>query len=143
MAIVEWQDRLYSLETRGRYCIPNGVGEMIMGWSALGEYVENSGVFQRRPRPDGQIFVKMRYYFPPDTPTTKKEAWRYYHGSIIKFWHHLTDIQKKFFRTSGAKVGRSGINRLCTLYAQEKPLELGGNLLGYSMCGNFKTLETI
>jgi len=136
MVITDITTRPPSLEVRGTVGKPNGLGFHFMGFSLVGDDNRFTGVFQRRRSRKGQVVVKMRHYYPIDTATMKKAIWRKYHGDLIKYWQFLTATQKEKLRKDGIKYSRSGINRLCTEYSQKKPLELGGNIIGYSQLGN-------
>jgi hypothetical protein len=143
MAITDFTERADSIELRGTLGVPNGLGFFRVGFSYVGEYNEWAGVYQRRPRPNGQIIVKMKHYYPIDVPSTPKTVWRTFYGNVIKYWHELNDAQKNKLKNDGVKFARSGINRLCTEYTREKPFEMGSNILGYSALGNFKYFENL
>jgi hypothetical protein len=97
MVIVIAQDHTNSFEIRGRLGKPNELGATFCGWSVLGDYSPLAGLYQRRPRKTGQIFVRMRDHIVPNPQTPAQQAWRAIFSSGVNAWQALTAEQKQVY----------------------------------------------
>lgn len=111
MVVVDWKNRGLSLEARGRYGEPSGVGDFWLGFSSIGEYDEMAGVYQKRPRKGGQIFVRMKYYVTPNPRTVKQQKFRAHFSDLIEAWNNLSFDDQILWNKKKWPIHCSGYNR--------------------------------
>lgn len=119
MVVIHAPDKKPSVEIRGTIGRPVGLGFFALGISWLGDSNHFAGVYQKRPRKTGQIFVKMRHYYPPDTPTINKENWRAFFASGVEAWHALTPAEKLAYNRRKTPSRQSGFTRFMSEYLRE------------------------
>lgn len=98
MAVVKPATDMFSIEMRGKFARPCGAGAYWTGKSVIGEYVKESGIYQKRPRKQGQIFVKMKHYTVPNMQTAAQVARRNKFALAVQNWQSFTPSQKAEYR---------------------------------------------
>lgn len=116
MAIIKPFDIVHSLEIRGRIGRPNGLGEIWCGWSELGEDLKIAGIYQKRPRPNGQIFVRMKHYHCRNPKTIPQQANRSIFADAVASWQACSEAQKSAWRRKKYPRGMSGYHRYLRNY---------------------------
>jgi len=95
LVIVDLKQGVHSIEVRGRLGKPNLFGEVYCGWSQFGDENVSAGYYQRRPRPCGQIIVRMRHYFPDCGHTERQEEVRGIFADGVSAWKALSESEKQ------------------------------------------------
>lgn len=116
MVVVDWKNRGLSLEARGRYGEPCGVGDMWLGFSSVGEYDTMQGVYQKRPRKKGQIFVRMKYAIDPNHYSAVRQARRTLFGDAVRAWNNLDFEAQIVWNKKKYPTHMSGYNRFISYY---------------------------
>jgi len=116
MAIVKPLVDFLSLEMRKRYSTPCGLGEQILAFSLLGDDNIMAGVYQKRPRKTGQIFVRMRYILPNDPRSPLQIARRNNMKNAVIAWQALTLPEKNVYNKMKSPIRMTGFNRYIRLY---------------------------
>lgn len=99
---------------------PNGLGQHFCGVTWLGEDSEIAGVYQKRPRKKGQIFVKMKFSIPNDPKTSLQITQRNKFRDSILAWRALTEEEKNVYNTMQYPPRMSGFNRFIRLYMRDE-----------------------
>jgi hypothetical protein len=116
MVVVDWKQRGLSLEARGRYGEPCGVGDMWLGFSSVGEFDDMQGVYQKRPRKKGQIFVRMKYAIDPNNYSAVRQANRDKFRNAIIAWNALSFEDQILWNKKTYPAHCSGYNRFISAY---------------------------
>lgn len=111
MVVVNLEDKARSLEIRGKYGAPCGLGELYLGWSRVGELDEKSGIYQKRPRKSGQIFVRMKHYIMNNPRTVNQQAQRTKMANAILAWRGLSFDEQISWNRKNFPAHMSGYNR--------------------------------
>jgi len=111
MAIVDITNGPMSLEVRGRLGRPNELGAIWCGWSELGEYLPIAGIYQKRPRKNGQIFVKMKHYHGANPQTPAQQSNRATFAQAVAGWQALSEEQKNVWRKKTSPKYMAGYHR--------------------------------
>jgi hypothetical protein len=94
MVVVDLAEEIKANSIRGKLGRPNGLGEIWCGWSHLGDEDILAGYYQRRPRPTGQIFVRMKHYVPTPIYHENQQTWRGVFANGVVAWKALNAEQK-------------------------------------------------
>ena len=135
MAIVKFPDTVLSVQSVGIVGRPLGAGCVTAGLSWAGDDNPFSGIYQRRPRPTGQILVKMKHYRSPNPRTDSQQAWRAYFKDVLAFWHALPPEFREYMKLKRYPTGMGGWNRFARLYMSRKPTDAGIMRAGLCSCG--------
>lgn len=119
MVVVSGTDRLGALEARGIFGLPNGCGQFFLGWSVLGDWTPEAGIYQKRPRATGQIFVKMRHYIQRNPQTTAQMARRAVFADGVEAWHGLDESVKELYRRAKYPEHMNGFCRFMREYLRD------------------------
>lgn len=111
MVVVTSFQHAKSLEIRGEYGAPCGLGEFYCGWSRVGELDPMAGVYQKRPRKRGQIFVKMRHCIIPNPRTPAQQARREKFAQALLAWRALSFEDQVVWNKKNYPSHMSGYNR--------------------------------
>ena len=116
MAVVRPLTNFPALEIRKRYSTPIGIGEIINGFSQIGDENPMAGVYQKRARSTGQIFVKMKYVIPFDNKTPAQLARRQIMRNAVIAWQGLTSNDKHAYNSLKHPQRMTGFNRFIGKY---------------------------
>lgn len=116
MAVVELKNSLFCLETRGKYGRPSGFGNVIFGASVFEKFDPLAGIYQKRPRKKGQIFVRMKYYIMPRSNTPAQQAQRQKIRDAINAWRALSFDEQIKWNKARKPRGCSGYQYFCKVY---------------------------
>lgn len=119
MARIDFTNSPPALDIRGKFGQPNGFGEAVFGWSEYGDDNEFAGYYQLRRRPSGNYLVRMRPYWPTNTETEARRAWRNVFASGVSAWHSLTAETKQEYNKRKYPTGQSGFTRFMSEYLKE------------------------
>lgn len=136
MAIVKFPETNISLHTHGKLGRPWGLGIMQAGYNFVGDDFKYSGIYQRRPRIEGQIMVKMKHYVPVITRTEGQQDQRSYFADVKTVWDNLDSSEKLLWQTILAKNGMGYWNSFASDFMKRKAsysgvMRLGQNQIGY------------
>lgn len=120
MAIVKPLKNFPSLEIRRIFGKPNGLGQHFLGVTSLGDSDNFAGVYQKRPRKNGQMFVKMKFSVPHDPQTTAQITQRTKFANSIIAWQSLTTEQKNVYNALQYPLHMTGFNRFIRLYMRDE-----------------------
>lgn len=116
MAIVNLQNTIGNLEIRGKFGKTSGFGYLMFGFNYFQKMDQMEGIYQKRPRKKGQIFVRMRHYIMPYSNTPAQQAQRQKIRDSLNAWRALSfDEQIKWNRAKKPK-GCSGYQYFCKVY---------------------------
>jgi len=101
MSIVKPLTDFPALEIRGKFSRAGGLGLNQLGKSMLGFFQKNAGIYQKRPRKHGQIFVKSRFYVPTNPRTAPQQAWRNTFKSAMSAWAALDEPTRQKYTVKG------------------------------------------
>lgn len=104
------------LGIRGKLGRPNKLGTHWLAWTQLGDDFDQAGYYQKRPRKKGQIFVRMKHYWPDAGHTPQQLANRAVFASGVSAWHALTTLQKEGYNHAKYPPGLSGFCRFMREY---------------------------
>jgi len=135
MAIIDLKNGPYSLGVRGKIGKPNGCGDFVFGFSDIGDDNEFSGIYQRRPRKKGSLWVKMRHALIPNPQTETQQKGRTKFAQAVEAWNNLSFQNQIFWNKLKQPEHISGYNRFISWYMKSKENELGVFLLGDSLIG--------
>jgi len=116
MVVVDLGQEAKAIEIRGKLGRPNSLGEMWCGWSVLGDGDILAGYYQRRPRPTGQIIVKMKHVIVANPQTELQQAWRGVFADGVEAWQLLTTEQKLMWRQKKYPRNMTGFCRFMRQY---------------------------
>lgn len=119
MAIVKPLKDFNALEIRRIIGKPNGLGQQFLGLTLLGDDSPYAGVYQKRPRKKGQIFVKMKFHYPNDPRTSAQITQRTKFANAISSWQGLTIEQKSVYNRLQYPPRMTGFNRYIRLYMRD------------------------
>lgn len=108
MAVKTPIEALRSVCARKKIGWPNGYGEAVLGFTYFGEDNEFYGIYQVRPRENGDIIVKMQFYRPPVQCTEAQGIQRDKFKNALLAWQALSDSEKKVWRDSASRRSRRG-----------------------------------
>ena len=120
MAIVKPLTDFNALEIRRIIGKPNGLGQHFLGLTSLGDDSPYAGVYQKRPRKGGQIFVKMKFHYPHDPQTTAQITQRTKFANAILAWQALTSEEKNVYNAMQYPPRMTGFNRFIRLYMRDE-----------------------
>lgn len=120
MAIVKPLTDFNALEIRRIIGKPNGLGQHFLGLTALGDDSPYAGIYQKRPRQNGQIFVKMKFYYPQYSGTTLQLTQREKFANAITSWQALTIEEKNVYNAMQYPPRMTGFNRFIRLYMRDE-----------------------
>jgi hypothetical protein len=140
----DFTDRLYSIETRNRFGLPNGLGFITCGVSALGDDNPMAGIYQRRKRSmyvvdyvDGNGYVhykkrsdtetnelicRLRHYVPTNPRTEIQQNWRAYFTTVLRTWQALSPDEKKIWNEFKYPAHMTGWNRFASYHLKKHDL---------------------
>ncbi len=116
MVVLKSNDIQKGFSIRKRLGKPNSLGEMWLGWSELGDDDPFAGVYQKRRRRTGQIYVKMKHAWPDCGHTVRQAEMRSIFADGVTAWHALTTLQKQAYNKRKYPTGQSGFTRHMTEY---------------------------
>lgn len=111
MVIVRLAQGNNNIEIRGKLGLPNQAGDFWCGWSMLGDLSEEAGIYQKRPRKSGQIFVRMKHYITCNPQTELQQANRTVFAEGVALWQALSIEDQIIWNRKKHPSGRSGFNR--------------------------------
>lgn len=95
---------------------PNGFGLIQFGWSVFGDFNASAGYYQTRPAKKGRVIVKMRHYWPDNTPSDKRNAVWSKFALGVQAWKALDAQNKQYYNDLKYPEGQSGFNRFMSLW---------------------------
>lgn len=116
MVVVDLEGKSNTIEVRGALGRPNGFGDLYFGWSDFGDEFEEAGFYQRRPRPTGQIIVRMKHYFPTNYQHEQQQVWRGVFADGVDAWKLLTAEQKLVYKQRKYPRHMGGFQRFMREY---------------------------
>jgi hypothetical protein len=119
MAKVTLQNGLLSLGARGKFGKPNGLGEIWLGWSELGEDNIRAGYYQYHWNQRGKYFNKARFYWNPPHTTEAAIAWKTVFAGGVQAWKDLTDEERLAYNRLKYPTAQSGFTRFMSKYLKD------------------------
>lgn len=120
MAKVDWKNGLYSLNARGKYSDPNGFGLFKFGWSKLGYKNEKAGYYQRHWNGQKFNWIRAKHYWPENTETETRRAWRNKFAEGVAQWHLLAPAKKLYYNNLKYPTGQTGFTRFMSEYLKPR-----------------------
>lgn len=120
MVVVKPITDFQALEIRRIVGKPNGLGQHFIGVTSLGDDSPYAGVYQKRPRKGGQIFVRMKFHYPNDPKTTAQITQRTKFANAISSWQSLTLEEKNVYNRLQYPPRMTGFNRYIRLYMRDE-----------------------
>lgn len=117
-----YEKRIYSVNARKKLGLPNGLGDIQLGVSLLGDDNPLSGIYKTIRSSKGIQTYKFKYYRPTNPKTTTQQAWRAYFTLCVNAWGALTDEQKKYWRDLKRPEHMSGWNRFLSYHLKAHDL---------------------
>lgn len=136
MAIIGVKQKLGTFEVRGALGKPNSLGDMLLGWTELGDQNPFSGIYQIRPRAKRSIQVRMRTFGQINPKTEAQQAWRAYFATVRLIWGSMSSDLQSLYQKSQKPTAMSAWNRFARVYMRRKPTDLGNMILGMSELGD-------
>lgn len=102
MTLVRMPDTLGSAVAYKKFGVSNGFGNIILGFTRLGEDNPYAGIYRRRPSPHGVSVVKMRFYRPHISRTELQATQRDKYVAAVAAWKALTEEQREVWRVEAA-----------------------------------------
>jgi len=90
-----------ALTIGGKIGVPFGLGDMWLGRTLLGDESTLTGIYQKRHREHGSIYVKSRFYVPTNPRTTKQQAWRTTFKNAMLAWSALDEPTRQKYHVKG------------------------------------------
>ena len=119
MAILTLQTKLGNIEIRGIVGRPNELGATWCGWSEIGEYFPEAGIYQKRPSRKGQFFVRMKHFISANPQTPTQQAGRNKFALAVSAWQAMTEEEKKVYRKRHSPPHMTGYNRFLRDYMRD------------------------
>lgn len=116
MTIVNFPTAGNSFQIRGKLGRPNGLGEHWCGRTYVGDDNAFSGIYQRKPRPAGEIFIKMRHYFPTNNQLENQQLWRGVFSDAVSAWQLLSAEEKIIWAKKKWPRNMAGYHRFLRHY---------------------------
>jgi len=116
MAIIKRIEEFPALMVKGKIGRPCGVGAFQCGWSFLGDYFLESGIYRRNGRWHNSKIVKMKHYRPTNPRTVLQQQKRSVFADGVNAWKLLTETEKEVWRKKRSPAKRSGFNRFMSVY---------------------------
>ena len=116
MVIIQPAEVIKSVAVSGKYSLPNRYGLIKFGWSKYGINDPSAGIFQRRPRKKGQIFVQEKHYWPVNTISLALQANRDKFADGMAAWHALPKSERDYYNSLHQPQNMSGCNRFLRLW---------------------------
>lgn len=120
MVVVKPLSDFNAFEIRKILGRPNGLGQYFVGSSFLGEDIPFAGVYQKRPRKTGQIFVKMKFSIANDPRTSLQISQREKFANAVFSWQSLTSEQKHVYNQLQYPPRMTGFNRYIRSYMRDE-----------------------
>lgn len=106
----------HSLMIHGKVGNPNGVGELVLGISFVGDFLPAAGIYKRIKTKNGRKSVRMAHYVPTNPQTTLQQAKRLIFADGVASWHSLTDPERQYWRDLKSPSNRNGFQRYMSQY---------------------------
>lgn len=116
MALVDFPDSLFSLQQRGKFGAPGGLGNHRLGWTLLGYFNKLSGYYQKRKLKQGGKVCRLRHYWPKNPQTIAQQANRARFAQAVNAWRLLTPLEVAKYNKRGAKRNMEGFNLFISEY---------------------------
>ena len=121
MVVVDFPDKLISMEARKKLGIPNQYGYIVYGIARYGEKNDYAGIYQVRHTPygifpptkkvpPGRFIVRMRHYVPTETALRIANPRRGIFANAVHAWQALDASQKEVFRIKSKSKHMTGYN---------------------------------
>ena len=132
MVLVEFRERLSSMDTRKRLGMPAYFGErnysksyygqehkkvdfdeygkIFYGKRFYGESRTYEGIYQTRHYKGGKFTVKENFYTPTQTYHENRQVWRGVFADAVSAWQALSTSQKELYRIKSSGKHMSGYN---------------------------------
>jgi len=121
MPIIEPAKVIYSISVWKRFGLPNGLGQVIPGWSKLGDDCEIMAVYQRRQKrgnywtktnkiKNGRIHCSMNYSIPHNPKTLAQIEVRTKFAEAVSNWQALTNNEKSVYNKVAIGSHMAGYN---------------------------------
>lgn len=141
MVVVKGYDLPGFIALNGRLGRPNGVGQIRLGWSWLGDRFEQAGIYQRDGKNHKQQIIKMRHYRPTNNRLPRQQFWRAHFRNSVSIYHALPSNTVELFRKRSTKYQMTGYNYYISEYSNVKPAHVGNYWLGFTRLGVKMWLE--
>ncbi len=122
MAVITRPQDIKSLEIRKTLGLPNQCGNFWFGRSKLGDHFREAGIYQKRHRKRGQIFVRMKHYYPSNPRSIPQQANRALFATAIALWNAKTLEEQMVWNKMKKIKGKSGYNRFVSQYLKDNHL---------------------
>lgn len=119
MSINTVKDGIPCLSIAGKYGLPNGLGEHILGWSQLGDVNKYSGYYQRRSSKKGTTFTRCRPYWNAPHTTQRAVEVKNNFATGVLAWHALSNEEKLYYNRLKTPWAQSGFTRFMSKYLRE------------------------
>lgn len=130
MAIIEDHRKIIYTGAHGHTGKPNGLGEMVLGFSYMGQHNFYYGVFQRRNTRNGRVVSKIRYLIPFDPKTDKQKQNRYRYANFSLIYNNESLILKDLLKEKSKGTLMNHQNLYLKNVIKQKPTMLGAFILG-------------
>lgn len=130
MAIIKDHRNVVLHGATGHTGKPNGLGEMVMGFSYVGQHGFYLGCYQRRLTREGYRISKQIYIIPIDPKTAKQKQNRYRYRNFSLIYNNLSQFQKDYLKTLSKGTRLNGQNLYLKKAIINKPTYLGAFILG-------------
>jgi hypothetical protein len=141
MVIVTAFQGAKSLTVRGALGKPNGLGQMKAGWSKLGDFFPEAGIYQKRRQYGRKHTVKMRHYIPTNPRTSRQQFFRDYFRSSVSIYHGLSEATLILYKKRASKYQYTAYNYYISEYTNVRPAHVGNVRCGYTKLGQKMYLE--
>jgi hypothetical protein len=116
MVVINTKNGLYSLTAHGKIGKPNGFGAFMFGWSPFGEVNDKAGYYQKRYNKKRTITVRTRHYWPTNTETPARRAWRNVFAQGMQAWRELDNETRQEYNKRRYPFAMHGVNRFLREY---------------------------
>jgi len=110
MTVVRGVNVLKSPTIRKKFGYPTGYGQSVFGISPFGLFFEHGGIYQMRPRKNGAICVKEKFYWPTQQTEGPQEDSRQLFKGAVSTWQGFSEDQKNSLRAENPYPNMSGYN---------------------------------
>jgi hypothetical protein len=116
MAKIDAFSGLYSLNARGKFSSPNGLGIHKLGWTQLGHHDKKAGYYQRHWNGIKYNWVRAKPYWPKQNWTEKHLARAQIFREGVQAWHALDSQTKQAYNDLKYPSAQTGFTRFMTQY---------------------------
>jgi len=105
---VQGLDKLLSLTATKRFGYSGQFGDGSFGYTQFGDANPWQGIYQRRHRKYGTIFVRERHYWPRNPQTVPQQAWRAVFTASRQSWAALAPEVQQRYNERARRLGLPG-----------------------------------